>query len=247
MQPVALAARALVRRWSRDPGPARQLRFRLVGELLDAVEPAPRDVLDAGCGDASLSERLARAHPEWRIVAVDADPGLLAHARARLGRAGIANVELRLEDVTGPLGSDAYDAVVSVEALEEIEDDAAAIRSLAESVRPGGALLLHVPERDWKPVLPGSDPIWRHEVRHGYGADEIRRKLTENGLVVDQVIATSRGTVRLVQDVVDRIRPRSPAARALVYPLGALAVALERRGLTWGSPRALLVSARRPA
>jgi trans-aconitate methyltransferase len=241
------AGEALDRR-VRRAAPARQLRFALVA---DAVErfAAGRSlrVLDAGCGEGLFATGLARRHRDWTIVGVDASDALLEAARLSGAAARLANVEFERADLTGDLGTSRYDAVVAIEALEEIPDDGEALRRMIEALRPGGLFVAHVPERDWRPVLRGSEPTWRHEVRHGYASTELAARLSGLGLADVEVEPTSRGLVRLAQELRDRVSGRSLIARAPMLPLGAAAVRLERRGLTWGPPRSLIARGHRAA
>jgi SAM-dependent methyltransferase len=226
--------------------PARRLRFELVAETLEcfAAGRALR-VLDAGCGDGAFAAAMARRQPSWFIVGVDIADELLERGRAAL--AGVANVELVHADLTADLGSEVYDAVASVESLEEIPNDTEGLRRMVAALRPGGLLVAHVPERDWKPVLPGSEPTWRNEVRHGYAAGELEGRLRGLGLEEIRVEETSRGLVRAAQELRDRVPPERPALRAAVSSALSFTVPLERAGLTWGRGRALFVCAIRAA
>jgi hypothetical protein len=96
-------------------------------------------------------------------------------------------------------------------------------------------------------VLRGSEPTWKDQVRHGYSRDELVALLERQGLQVDRVTATTRGTVKLAQEVRDRIKNARLAVRALAYPPLTAALWLERLGLTWGPARALYAEARKPA
>ena len=226
--------------------PTRRLRFQLTMRALERYAgKRSLKVLDAGCGDGLLSESIARRHPDWTIVGVDMRSELLERARSRLGDAHIENVELAQADLTQSLGDSAYDAVVAIECLVEIPDDDAALRMMAQALRPGGLLIAHVPQEDWRPVLPGSEATWRDEVRHGYRAETFTVQLDSAGLSVIQMHPTCRGVVRVAQEVRDRIKDAPPSVRALVYPLMALSVMLERYGIRWGESRALFALARR--
>jgi SAM-dependent methyltransferase len=238
------ATEALERR-ARLLAPARRLRCAVVAEAMErfAAGRALR-VLDAGCGDGAFAESIARRHPAWTVVGADVGDELLERGR----RGAARNVEFVHADLTEDLGTDVYDAVAAIECLEEIPDDTQALRRMIAALRPGGLLVAHVPEHDWTPVLHGSDATWRHEVRHGYDAGELAGRLTELGLEDVWIVETSRGLVRLAQELRDRATSgRRPVLRAaLSLPL-LVAVPLERRGLTWGRGRALLVTARRAA
>jgi SAM-dependent methyltransferase len=226
--------------------PSRRLRYALTLKALDRFAGgSPLVVLDAGCGDALLAEAIASAHPDWRVVGLDANKEMLARGRAWAQRKCLPNLELRVADITGPIAGDRFDAALAIECLVEIPDDDAALRSIAAALRPGGLFLAHVPVHDWSPILPGSERVWRHEVRHGYAASEFAAQLERCGLHVIEVSPTSRGTVRVAQELRDRVKARGPRTLALTAAPTALAVWLERRGVTFGRAAALFVKAER--
>jgi ubiquinone/menaquinone biosynthesis C-methylase UbiE len=200
-------------------------------------------VLDAGCGDGSFALTLAARHPAWTIVAVDVVDELLTRGREAAARAKLTNVQFVHGDVTEDLGTANYDAVAAIETLEEIPNDTDALRRMVTALHPGGLLVAHVPERDWKPVLPGSEAQWRNEVRHGYTVEELERRLSALGLRDIRVEQASRSLVRVAQELRDRVPPTRPRLRAVVASALAFTVPLERAGLTWGPGRALFVRA----
>lgn len=225
--------------------PARRLRFALVADALETFAAGrPLDVLDAGCGDGALAVRLARRHPEWQVTGADLDDALLERARGAAARSHASNAHFVRADLTGDLGSAAYDAVASVEALEEIEADADALRSLVAALRPGGLLVLHVPERAWRPVFPRTASTWRNEVRHGYAAAELRSRVAALGVFEIRVDASCRTLVRGAQELCDLAGSARPTLRAALATVLAPAAALERRW-AWGRGRALLLVGRR--
>jgi SAM-dependent methyltransferase len=145
------AAREWIRRWDlqqEDSLPDREERFTA---LIDAVEegaarPDPL-IVDLGCGPGSLSVRLLDRIPAATIVAVDADPVMLALARAAHDdRPGLRFVSL---DLRAPGWSGALDlgrpadAAVSTTALHWLSPDALAAlyAELGRVLRPGGLLL----------------------------------------------------------------------------------------------------------
>ena len=226
----------------RELAPARRLRFALALEALEAFAAGRAlRVLDAGCGDGAFAEAIARRHPGWSVVGADVADELLDRGRAAL--AGLPNVELVHADLTGDLGTGVYDAVASIESLEEIPDDGAALRRMVAALRPGGLFVAHVPELDWKPALPGSEAIWRNEVRHGYEAGELASRLRELGLEDVHVEGTSRSLVRAAQELRDRVPQQRPGLRAAVSSALAFTVPLERAGLSWGRGRSLFARA----
>jgi SAM-dependent methyltransferase len=144
-------AREWIRRWDlqQEHGlPDREDRF---DALIDAAEEGTgrKDplIIDLGCGPGSLSVRLLDRLPEASIVAVDADPVMLALATAAHGdRPGLRFVaaDLRHPGWPAQLGLDRpADAAVSTTALHWLSPEALAAMyaELAPLLRPGGLLL----------------------------------------------------------------------------------------------------------
>ncbi len=145
------AARRWIVRWDLQQQhhlPDREDRFTA---LIDAVEagvgrPDPL-VLDLGCGPGSLSARLLDRIPRAQVVAVDADPLLLALGQAGYGdRAGLrfADCDLRRPGWAAALRLDRpADAAVSTTALHWLTGPALAAlyAELATVLRPGSLLL----------------------------------------------------------------------------------------------------------
>jgi SAM-dependent methyltransferase len=226
--------------------PSRRLRLALADEVLShEEEERPIRLLDAGCGDGLLALSLAERHPRWAVVGVDLRENLLSGARSRALARGLGNARFLEADLTRPLPDSGFDAAIALECLHEIPDDEAALRCIGEALVPGGLLAVQVPDRDWRPVLSHSSPIWRDQVRQGYTPDEIAAKVRDAGLELVSTEFTYRSMAALAQEVRDRIKGSALPLRLLAFPFLASAVRLERWGLTWGPPRAMLVVARR--
>jgi SAM-dependent methyltransferase len=231
----------------RDLPPGRRLRLRLALGAIEAYAAqrrggAPLRLLDAGSEEGLLCLELARRHPDWTLIAADISAAPLQRGRRWAGDEGLPVSFVRL-DLTRPLGSECYDAVVSLECLVEVPDDDAALRAMVTALRPGGLFVTQVPTADWTPVLPGAERAWRREARHGYDRGELGATLTRMGLDVREIRPTFRRTVALAQDVRDRHKRRRRAVQLLLLPVLASAVRLEHAGVTWGPARALFVVA----
>jgi trans-aconitate methyltransferase len=227
--------------------PARRLRLALAERaLVRELEDRPLNVLDAGCGDGLLTLALARSHPRWSLVGVDVRDDLLAGARSRAAARGLTNVRFVPADLTGPPAATGLDVALALECLSEIEDDRAVVAMLTASLDPGGLLIVQVPDESWTPVLPGSAPTWREQVRQGYTDRSLRALLESAGLEVERVEPTYRTIAALAQEVRDRAKNMPLAVRAALFPVFAAAPRLELAGAGWGRPKALFAVARRP-
>ena len=177
-------ARAWIERWDAQQQvymPDREERFTA---LIDAVQEcagrADPLIIDLGCGPGSLAARLLDHIPDAEVVAVDADPLLLALGRAGYPRVRFADRNLRVPGWSAGLRlSRAVDAAVSTTALHWLPPEALAsvYREVAGVLRPGGLLLNgdHLrQDADTAPVLArlGRALIEREEARRapeGYG------------------------------------------------------------------------------
>jgi len=100
----------------------------------------PNDrVLELGCGPGTTPIRLAPlvAHYE----ATDISGELLTIARGRARTAGVANLVFRQARLEDDFGDGLYDAAMAFNVLHLAGDPAAALRTMARSVRPGGYVI----------------------------------------------------------------------------------------------------------
>ncbi|MEM7530345.1 MAG: class I SAM-dependent methyltransferase [Pseudomonadota bacterium] len=93
---------------------------------------AGRDVLDLGCGDGALTEKLIAAGA--RVTGVDASDDMLGAARAR-------GIDAQKADGHALRFSDAFDAVFSNAALHWMTKPDAVIAGVARALRPGGVFV----------------------------------------------------------------------------------------------------------
>jgi SAM-dependent methyltransferase len=116
-------------------------RARMTASL---VRLRGKTVLDFGCGNgAQTLELVSRG---CSIIALDIDHSDLALLAAR--GAG-AVLPVLYDGAHLPLGDASVDAAVSFEVLEHVPDDAAALDELCRVLKPGGDLVLTVPNKWW--------------------------------------------------------------------------------------------------
>src|SRR4029077_9198419 len=117
--------------------------------MVDAVAafagPEPR-VLDLGCGPGSLSARVLDRIPGASVVAIDADPVLLAVGRGALGEGRqleFVDADLRADWVSRLPSPGPYDAAVSTTALHwlRLAPRIPLYHALGGVLRPGALFL----------------------------------------------------------------------------------------------------------
>ncbi len=118
-------------------------------------------VLDVGCGPGRVTIPLAQQiGSQGEVVAIDIQPGMLRRAQAKAQTANLNNIRfLQIGAGEGKLERSQYDRAVLVTVLGEIPDQEAALREIAEALKPGG--ILSVTEVIFDPHFQGRDTVLR--------------------------------------------------------------------------------------
>ena len=168
----------------------------MAAAVLDRMDlDGDESVLDAGCGTGRVSELLVERLPAGRVVALDADPDMVAAARANLGeRAEVHHGDLLdLADLVA--GHGPFDAVLSTATFHWVLDHDALFASLLPALRPGGRLVAQcggrgniaglrgaaadvAAEAAWAPLFEGWEAPWYYA-----GPEETAQRLTAAGFV----------------------------------------------------------------
>jgi SAM-dependent methyltransferase len=154
-------------------------RARLIVDLVRKHFPDARELLEVGSGSGGVLLALRRAFPELRLVGAEPSAEGLAIARERLP----PEIDLVELDVLAMPYRDAFDVVGAFDVLEHVEDDDAALAGLVQAARPGGGVIVLVPQhpRLWSDM----DRIARHVRR--YRRAELRRRAEAAGIEIDYV------------------------------------------------------------
>ncbi|MBT2640069.1 class I SAM-dependent methyltransferase [Bacillus sp. ISL-41] len=104
-------------------------------------------VLDIACGSGYGSQMLAKLGKKRinELIAVDFDPVTIEYAHKRYNH---PLVKYRCEDATDPLLPQKlgmFDAIISFETLEHLEEERQFLANLYNMLKPGGTLVLSTP------------------------------------------------------------------------------------------------------
>jgi SAM-dependent methyltransferase len=202
-------------------------RNRLIVELVsDVASPGDR-FLEIGCGTGYVLQALVHACG-LRATGGDLFAEGLEHARRRVPEAELSQIDARAMAY-----EQEFDLVGAFDVLEHIDDDLGVLRALRRAVRPGGFVLLTVPQHRW--LWSAADAHARHLRR--YARAELLERVRRAGLTPVRV--TSFVTSLLPLMALSRWRQRhlrreyDPAAELLLpAPVDRLferALGLERR------------------
>lgn len=118
--------------------------------------PSEARILDAGCGSGRNMVELAR---HGTVTGVELSPTSVRLARERaVGEV----IEGSVMDM--PFDGGSFDAAVSLDVIEHLADDVAALAELRRVTAPGGVLLVTVPAYQW--LWSGHDEINHHHRRY---------------------------------------------------------------------------------
>ncbi|MFE2073254.1 class I SAM-dependent methyltransferase [Streptomyces misionensis] len=115
--------------------------------LLDAAAIASAHrVLDLGCGSGQTTRLAALRAPGGGALGLDLSGPMLAEARARARREGVANVSFVQGDAqVHPFEPGVFDAAISRYGVMFFADPVAAFRNIGRALRPGGRLAFVCP------------------------------------------------------------------------------------------------------
>lgn len=200
-------------------------RWGRAAALLD-LPPGSR-VLDLGCAFGFGTRLLPR---RYETYGHDLDHAYVEHARRAVPRAVIT--EGPADAV--PYPDEYFDGILLLDVLEHVPDEAAVVREIARLLRPGGRLILSVPNRGllgaldslnlYARVLPNArpptdDPSWPATRLHRHYSGEELRALLAPAFAVTDAHYTGLGLAELIHLPLLALRPRAPRLHAIAQYL----------------------------
>jgi SAM-dependent methyltransferase len=205
-----------------------------------------RSMLEVGAGTGQVLAALRRAYPRLALAGTEAlVEGL------RIAAAAVPDAELVQADARQLPFEAEFDAVGAFDVLEHVREHETALAQIVRAVRPGGTVLLTVPQHDF--LWSAMDDYAGHSRR--YSRASLTALLAGQGLVVERM--TSFVSLLLPWMWLSRRRQRRQASMADFHLPPALNAAgrgvmtaeraLIRAGVPMPAGGSLLAVARRPA
>ena len=178
-------------------------RNALIAWAVGAYFPRARSMLEVGCGTGFVLAHLERTFPAMTLHGGEAYPEALAFAATRLRRASLYQLDVRRLPFR-----DELDVVGAFDVLEHVPEDEAALAEICAALRPGGGLVVTVPQHPW---LWSDADAAAHHVRR-YTRRDLTAKLARAGFSVRR--ATSFVSALLLPMVASRVLSRRAGASA---------------------------------
>ena len=157
-----------VTRWQFDAVAPRWETMRLPDTLapleaaLEAVEPAPRRVLDLGTGTGAAARAIAERYPEAEVVGADLSPRMLGEARRALPQELASRVRYEEADASAlPYEDGTFDLVTHQNMIPFFDE-------LARVVGPGGTVLFAFTGGAGTPIYVPSERLREELERRGF-------------------------------------------------------------------------------
>ena len=134
-------------------------RRRIIADLIrrEARPPADAQILELGCG---TGHNLAMLSGFGHVDALELDEEARALSEERLGRRIMSSPLPEL----GEVSNRHYDLIGAFDVIEHIEDDRAALASIATKLKPGGKFVMTVPAHQW--MWSAHDVVNHHKRRY---------------------------------------------------------------------------------
>jgi SAM-dependent methyltransferase len=134
-------------------------RRRIIADLIrrEARPPADAQVLEIGCG---TGHNLAMLAGFGHVEGLELDEEARAISEKRLGRKVMSSPLPEL----GEVPDCHYDLIGAFDVIEHIDDDRAALASIAAKLKPGGRFVMTVPAHQW--MWSAHDAVNHHKRRY---------------------------------------------------------------------------------
>lgn len=186
-------------------------RNKLILWALRRYFPGTKSLLEIGCGTGFVLSGVAAANPQMKLSGSEISSTGLAYAANRVPGAEVFQMDARAIPFY-----DEFDVVGAFDVLEHIEEDEVVLGQMHRAIRPGGGILLTVPQHKF---------LWSHADEHAYhvrryAAHDLVTKLTAAGFKVERVTSF----VSLLLPLMMASRSRRPATGEEYDPLAELRI-----------------------
>jgi SAM-dependent methyltransferase len=153
-------------------------RNRLLLWALDACFPRWQSFMEVGCGTGFALSGISKRFPNRELSGSELFLEGLLHARGRL-----PDLPLHQMDAARIPFEEEFDVMGAFDVLEHVAEDEAVLRQLHRAIRPGGGLLLTVPQHPW--LWSIADARACHQRR--YTRADLARKVEAAGFKIRRV------------------------------------------------------------
>lgn len=119
-------------------------RNEIISSLLNKHFPGAQSFCEVGCGTGGVIYELSKRNPEMAFTALELYVQALTHVKRRM-----PNVRMAQVDIHSLPFEEEFDVVGVFDVLEHLDDDGHALEMVARAIRPGGGVIITVPQHEW--------------------------------------------------------------------------------------------------
>ncbi len=175
-------------------------RNELIRWALDKFFPKAASLLEVGCGTGQVLESIAAGSPRLHLAGTEMLVRGLEFCRTRLPQAEFMQMDARAIPYVAE-----FDVVCAFDVIEHIDEDEKVLKQMYRACRPGGGLLITVPQHRW--LWSFKDDFAHHKRR--YSRKELLLKVEAAGFQV--TCTTSFVSLLLPLMYLSRLLERAPA------------------------------------
>lgn len=208
-------------------------RNALILWALRRYSPDAQHFLEVGCGTGFVLSGIAGAHPGMALSGSEIFLAGLSHAAQRVPSARFMQMDARHVPF-----AEEFDAVGAFDVLEHIAEDEAVLAQLHKALKPGGVLLLSVPQHPW--LWSASDEYACHVRRYTRLDIETKVRAAGFSLLRSTSFVTSLLPAMVLSRALQKRRSSAfdPAAELNVHvvlnQIFYAAMKIELAGIRWG-------------
>ena len=224
-------------------------RNQLIIWALGRYFPNMKNYLEIGCGTGFVLSGVKQAFPHLHLSGSEIFSNGLSYAKTRVGQCDLFQMDARHIPF-----EDEFDVIGGFDVLEHITEDEEVLAQLHRAVRPGGGIVLTVPQHAF--LWSKADEYACHVRR--YSSVELKKKVRKAGF--ELVKSTSFVSLLLPLMMISRLRQRtddkdydpmaelklSGAMNKMLEQIMRVERALIRLGLPFPAGGSLLLVARKP-
>lgn len=153
-------------------------RNELISWAIGQYFPSARSFLEIGCGTGFVLANIEANHPELSCAGSEIHSSGLEFAKTRVSQAELWQMDARQIPFVEEFG-----LIGAFDVLEHISEDVTALDQIYQAVRPGGGVLLTVPQHPW--LWSEADEQAHHQRR--YTRNDLQEKLMATGFEVARI------------------------------------------------------------
>lgn len=200
-------------------------------------------ILEVGSGDGVFCFFVAKQMPQAKVTGLELNPVEAKICQELAEAEKFSNLNFVPGVLGGPEWKEQFDFLYSLDVLEHIQDDVSVMKEMYAALKPGGSLLVHVPNRtfqetDGRMIAVPDEEAWKinpGHVRQGYSPDDMRAKLEQAGFEVKATQMTQSHSVTYAHRLYAKIEKVLPLRILILPAIDVLAFLDARHAPTHGN------------